>query len=62
MSYYYYQEFKHGVGQLLSNYGFVENLEVETIIDHDNDFIEISQPLPNDPDDPNVMIDSFYTH
>ena len=62
MSYYYYQEFKHGINQLLTNHGFTFNKDVTTIIDSENDFIEITQDIPFPEDSIEIRENSFYLH
>lgn len=62
MSYYFYTENKRIINNLLSNFNFDYNIEIETIIDADQDVVEITQYLKL-PEDAIVLTeDSFYWH
>lgn len=62
MSWFYWQEYKPAINNLLTNYGFTYSVEVQTLIDQESDVVEISQELQVDGEPIEIVEQSFYWH
>lgn len=62
MSHYYYEEYKHAINNLLTNFGFQFNREVTTIVDPEQDVVEMSQELDMPEDAIEIGYEPFHYH